>query len=71
MQNKIREHREKAGLSQTKLSIAIGVAGSNLSAIECGRMQAWPKVRKALARVFKVKQSDLFPEDGSGGKTGS
>ena len=66
MENKIREYREKAGLSQTKLGIMAGIATSNMSALERGKVAPWPKVRKALAKILGVSQTELFPENGHG-----
>ena len=63
--NKLRETREKAGLSQTELARRVCIACTNLSAIECGRLAPWPKVRKALARALKVTEAELFPNNGN------
>lgn len=59
--HRIREYREKAGLSQVELARRVEVASTNLSAIECGRLAPWPKVKKALARELKVSEAELFP----------
>lgn len=61
MSNKVRKFREKAGISQTELARQIHIACTNLSAIECGRLAAWPKARKALAKALKVSGTELFP----------
>ena len=71
--NKVREYREKTGLSQVELSRKAKVASSNVSSIERGVLAPWPKVKKALARALKVPESELFPLDspaqgGSDGK---
>ena len=58
--NNIREYRQQAGISQTKLACKIGIAASTLSAIENGRVEPWPKVRKALAKAIGIKESKLF-----------
>lgn len=60
--NRIREFREKAGISQSELARRAGIAEPNLSKIENGLWPAWPKVKRRLARVLKVRISDLFPE---------
>lgn len=65
VKNKIREYREKAGLTQVELARRAHMASPNLSAIENGRLKAWPKVRRALARVLKKTQDELFPEEHS------
>ena len=62
--HRVREYREKAGLSQTELARRVYIACTNLSAIECGRLAPWPKVRRALAEVLDVSENDLFPVGG-------
>lgn len=66
--NKIRQYREEAGLSQVALGRKASVAPQSLSSFECGRVMPWPKARKALAKALKVKESALFPEAGDNGK---
>ncbi|MBN2074213.1 MAG: helix-turn-helix domain-containing protein [Dehalococcoidales bacterium] len=67
MENRIREFREKAGLSQVELARRAKVASTNLSSIERGQLMAWPKLRRRLARALKVAEADLFPvEVGNG-----
>ncbi len=68
-QNRIREYREKAGLSQTKLACSVGVASGLVSDIELGKRDPWPKLRRALADSLKVSESDLFPEEVSNGSS--
>ena len=58
--NRIQEYRQQAGVSQTKLACKVGIAASTLSAFESGRVEPWPKVRKALAKALRVKEADLF-----------
>ena len=62
LKNNIRAYREKAGMSQVELARRARVASSNISSIECGRLAAWPKAKRALARVLKCSQTELFPE---------
>ena len=64
MVNRVREFREQLGLSQVELARRARLAGSNLSAIEHGQRQAWPKARRRLARALRCRESDLFPEEG-------
>lgn len=59
--NRIREAREAQGLTQTKLARLVGVAEPSLSQVERGQRASWPKLRRALARVLKCRQEDLFP----------
>ncbi len=61
--NKVREYRQKAGLTQVELARRARIASPNLSAVECGRLVAWPRVRKALAKALKTTERELFPED--------
>jgi transcriptional regulator with XRE-family HTH domain len=61
--NRIREFREKAGLSQVELARRARIASTNLSAIECGRLAPWPKVKRRVARVLKKTLQELFPEN--------
>jgi transcriptional regulator with XRE-family HTH domain len=61
-ENKIKECRLKAGYSQVELARRAGMGSTNLNAIENGRLKAWPKVKRKLARVLKVTEAELFPE---------
>ena len=63
---RIKEFREAAGMSQVELARRARIASTNLSAIECGRLAPWPKVKRSLARILKVSQRDLFPADNTG-----
>jgi len=60
--NRIKEIREKTGLSQVELARRARIASTNLSAIECGRLAPWPKIKRRLAGVLKTTQEELFPE---------
>jgi len=64
--NRLREYRIKAGLSQLQLSYRTQVAPTAISSIENNRLAVWPKAKRALARVLKCSQAELFPEDESG-----
>ena len=61
-ENRIKELREKAGMSQVELARRVRMASPNLSAIECGRLAPWPRIKKKLARVLKTTLEELFPE---------
>ena len=63
--NKIREIREKLGLSQTKLAYQIGMSGSTLSALEKGKRCPWPKARRDIAHALSVSEKELFLEGGA------
>ena len=60
MNNKIKQFRERQGLSQVELARRAHTAGPNLSAVERGERKAWPKLRRNLARALKTSQSELF-----------
>ncbi len=59
--NRIREVREKVGLSQTKLACQIGMAESTLSTLETGKRYPWPKVKRDIAKALKTSEGELFP----------
>ena len=59
--NKIREFREKAGISQVELARRSKMASTNLSAIERGTLKAWPKVKKAISRALKMAEGEIWP----------
>lgn len=67
MKNNVRALRERAGLTQVELARRAKLAGPNLSAIERGKLEAWPRARRALARALKVPEAELFPGLGEGG----
>lgn len=62
--NRIKEFRERAGISQVELARRARMASTNLSSIECGRLAPWPKVKRALARILKTPIAELFPSNG-------
>lgn len=70
MNNRLKEHREKVGLSQTELAWRAKMAAQNISAIERGKLAPWPKARKALAEALSISESELFPEENKNGKDG-
>lgn len=61
--NKVKEFREKFNMTQTELSRRTCIASQNLSAIERGKVEAWPKARRALAEVLGVSETELFPTE--------
>jgi len=69
--NRLKEYREKAGLSQTELAWRARIAGQNISAIERGTLASWPRARKALAEALKVTETELFPEESRDAKDSS
>lgn len=62
--NRVKEVREARGLTQTELARRTHIHPSNLSAVERGRLLVWPKAKRALARVLKCNQAELFPSKG-------
>ena len=63
VENRVKELREKAGLSQVELARRARIASTNLSAIENGRLMPWPKARRKLARALRCSESELFHND--------
>ena len=63
MNNRIKQFRERQGLSQVELARRAHTAGPNLSAVERGERKAWPKLRRNLARVLKTSQNELFRDE--------
>jgi transcriptional regulator with XRE-family HTH domain len=70
IRNRLKEYREKAGLSQTELAWKSRMAGQNISAFERGTLSPWPKAKKALAEALQVDETELFPEEDGDGKDG-
>lgn len=68
--NRIKELREKAGISQVELARRARMASTNLNSIEHGRLAPWPKVKRRLARALKTTEADLFPTE-QGGSDGN
>jgi transcriptional regulator with XRE-family HTH domain len=66
LSNRLKEFREKAGLSQTELAWMAKMAGQNISAIERGTLAPWPRAKKVLAEALKVAETELFPEESDG-----
>jgi len=58
--NRIREKRQETGLSLTQLACRIGIAESNLSNLELGKWQPWPKVKRDLAEALNTTEDVLF-----------
>ena len=66
--NRLKEYREKAGLSQTELAWRARMAGQNISAIERGTLAPWPRAMKVLAEALNVSETELFPEESRNAK---
>ena len=61
--NRVKEFREKAGLTQVELARRARIASPNLSSIERGRLVAWPRIKRALAKALRVAPEELFPNE--------
>ena len=61
--NRIKELRIMQGINQVELARRAKIASPNLSAIENGRLSAWPKAKRDLARALYTNEQELFPED--------
>jgi ribosome-binding protein aMBF1 (putative translation factor) len=59
--NRIKEFRERQGLTQVDLSFKIRTASTNICAYENGRLIPGPKVKRVLAKVLKTTPEELFP----------
>ncbi len=68
LNNRLKEYRERAGLSQTELAWRARIASQNISAIERGTLAPWPRAKKALAEALRVAETELFPEESTNGK---
>ena len=68
--NIIRSRRKELGLSQSSLARLIGLAESNLSQLELGKRDPWPKVRKDLSRVLGMSEAELFSTTEKGRQDG-
>jgi transcriptional regulator with XRE-family HTH domain len=62
MRNKVRQIREKQGISQTLLSRLAEVTQSNLYEIETFRRKPWPKARRQIATALHCTETEVFPE---------
>ncbi|MGK3949805.1 helix-turn-helix transcriptional regulator [Microbacterium sp. K2] len=58
--NRIRAHREAAGLTQAELARSIGVTRQTLIAIEQGKYSPSLELAFQIARAFGVGLDDLF-----------
>lgn len=67
VENRIREFRERLGISQVELARRIRIASPNLSNLERGRLAPWPKIERSLARALKTTPQELFPQESQSG----
>lgn len=60
--NNLKLLRDERGLSQRELGEKLHVSPSLLSMVETGRLKPWPRLKRKLARIFKLSEGDIFPE---------
>jgi len=58
--NRLKEIREGKGLSQLDLTRKTGIASTNISNLEKGRVYPWPGWRKRLASALEVSEETIF-----------
>ncbi len=58
---KVQKLRENLGYTQEELAEKINISRTHIGHIEQGRKSPSIKLMDKLARIFKVKVSDLFP----------
>lgn len=67
--NKVKEYRERKGMTQIDLSIELAkvadikIPTSTISAIENDHTRCWPAWKAALSKALEVPEKDLFPEE--------
>ena len=60
--NIVRELRQNRGMNQRQLAEAAHTGQSLISAIETGKMQPWPAVKKRISTALGVLEAEIFPE---------
>ena len=58
--NRLKEFREKAGLSQEKLADKVSVTRQTIISIETGRYVPSLELALKFAKLFKCKVEDIF-----------
>ena len=61
--NRLKEARNRTGISQLRLSLFTGIAPADISRIENGWLYPYPGWRKRLARALGTTESELFPDE--------
>lgn len=60
---RLREERQKRGLSQGRLAALCGIHSQDISAVETGAKKAYPGWRKRIGQALGVRDADsLFEE---------
>ena len=65
MKNKVRELREKYGLTQAQLGEKVGVSRQAINAIETGKYDPPIWLAYDLAKFFNMSIEDIFDFEGS------
>lgn len=60
MLNRLREVREARGMTQAELGRRVRVDPSLIRHVEAGRMLAYPKLARGVARVLGVPADEIF-----------
>ena len=68
MHNKVKELREKAGLTQKELGERVGVSRQAIIAVETGRFDPSLWLAHDLAKFFGISIEELFDFERSAGK---
>ncbi len=63
--NNLRSARKEKGYSQARITQLTGIAPSIISAIENGKLYAYPAWRKKFAAALEVDEKELFPDLGA------
>jgi len=61
--NRIRETREKKGISQFELARRTGLHPSTISKVERGVWMPFPGWRRRIAEALEVGENEIFPEE--------
>jgi transcriptional regulator with XRE-family HTH domain len=59
---RLKEHRDRRGLTQEELATLSGVSRPTIAALERGYRQAYSSTTDKLAKALKVKPRDLTGE---------
>ncbi len=65
LKNRVKELRERAGLTQKELGEAVKVSRQAINAIETGKFDPSVWLAYDLARYFGIRIEDLFDFEGS------
>ncbi len=59
---RLKEHRERRGLTQEELATLSGVSRPTIAALELGYRKAYTRTTAKLAKALKVKPSELMKD---------